>query len=625
MVILNLLLWNYGYAQEVSDTVDFKSLEVVAQKIPKSYKTTVFDSLAKQQSENLADLVNNNSSVFIKSYGISSLASISFRGTGASHTKVLWNGTTLNSPMNGQIDFSLYPTLFFDDAELHYGASGLIDGSGALGGSVVLNNQEEFKRQTKTSFSQSIASFDNYVSALKIKTGNNRWFYETQLFGKTSKNNFKYTNIFSNESNVREQMKNAQTNQYGLQQAIYHKLKNGTIGARVWYFNSERQLPSSMANSSPATEKQDDESIRVLIELKGLKNKLQYQVSSALISDQLIYENKTANIYSKSRSYLYDNNINTFIYLNYKFKLTNNLNIRYETVNADGYEKQYQQLQTSWLLGLNKSFKKLSLDLFNRIVFAGEKHKSSAPGFGVQYKVLNKEDLFIKANMGINYHYPTFNDLYWNPGGNDQLQPELAKMIEGGLNYSKSAKKLALNTEVTAFYSFIEDWIIWLPTEFGFWSPSNLKEVENKGIETSLRVSRKSSKWKLQGIVNHSYNISTNLKAKNDFDNSIGKQLIYVPYHKLSSSLQLSIKSVNIAYSYNYTGQRFMTSDNNWYLPAHFISDIAISNRFTLNENFDLSGSFKVKNILNQDYQSIAYRPMPGRNYLLSIIINFKK
>ena len=44
---------------------------------------------------------------------------------------------------------------------------------------------------------------------------------------------------------------------------------------------------------------------------------------------------------------------------------------------------------------------------------------------------------------------------------------------------------------------------------------------------------------------------------------------------------------------------------------------------FKTGEKTNIRASFKVNNLFNQAFQSIAYRPMPGRNYLLSIHFKF--
>jgi iron complex outermembrane receptor protein len=622
VVISFLLLCQPAFSQNIEDTVKINTVEVIETFIPETYKTTKFDSIKKEQSSNLSELINNNSGVFIKSYGAGSLASISFRGTGASHTQVLWNGVALNSPMNGQIDFSLYPTLFFDEAELHHGASGLIDGTGALGGSVILNNTEQYNNQTKIDFKQTIGSFNNYSSAIKLKLGNDNWFYETQVYGKSDKNNFEYKNISVKDAPI-EELERAGNKQYGLQQAIYHKLKNGSFGGRVWYFNSDRELPGLITQTNSNEESQKDESIRALIELKGLKNNFQYHISTALINEMLNYKNVITETNSKSKSYLFNSNINTTKYIANQFKVINNIIFKHEVANTDGYSKNQERTTSSWLLGINKDFKKLSLNAFNRIVIIEKELKPFAPGFGIQYRLFNKEALLIKANAGTNYHYPTFNDLYWSLGGNESLKPEKSEMLESGISYSKTLKNFELNTEITAFYSKVEDWIIWLPTEFSYWSPTNLKDVVNKGFESSLSISTRIKKIKINGSSNYAYTKSTNLTAKNQFDNSIDKQLIYVPFHKLNSSLLINFKSINLIYTYNYTGKRFITTDNDTFLPANFISDISISNQFKINQKVNILTTFKVNNILGQDFQSMAWRPMPGRNYLITLTFKF--
>ena len=65
------------------------------------------------------------------------LSSISFRGTGASHTAVLWNGINVNQPTIGQSDFSLFPVLAFNKVKVVYGSSSSKFGADVPSGSMV--------------------------------------------------------------------------------------------------------------------------------------------------------------------------------------------------------------------------------------------------------------------------------------------------------------------------------------------------------------------------------------------------------------------------------------------------------------------------------------------------------
>ena len=619
LLLFSLLLTVNVFSQK--DTIDISPFKIIEQKNSPSYKTTSLDSSSISNTSNLAELLSNNSTIFIKSYGSGSLATASFRGTGASHTKVQWNGINLNSPMNGQIDFSLFPTFFFNDAEIHYGASGLIDGNGALGGSIVLGNTETYNNGFSYSINQSIGSFGIYTTASKGAYSNQKWFLETKLYNNVSENNFDFINTSKIDKPTENQI-NAELKQWGVQQAIYRKFKNSSLGTRLWYFNSNRNLPRTMLVSEN-NENQTDKSFRGLIEWKGLARNLQYRISSGFVKNDLNYNNDLAKLYSINKSYLFDNNVNTKLYLNNNFTITNNVNVKYESAEADGYNENHTRFNNSWLFGLNKKIKRIDIDFFNRLIMVGKELEPIAPSLGVRYKILTKEFLYIKANTGINYNYPTFNDLFWNPGGNENLKPEEAQMSEIGFNFIKNSAKTTINTEITGFYSEVKDWIIWQPTEFGYWSPNNLKKVENKGIESTITTSSIISKLTIKNRISYAFTESTNKKSGNTQDNSLNKQLIYVPFHKFNYTLNLYYKSFTLNYNYNYTGERFTTSDNNWYLPANFISNIYIAKQFKLNQKTKAVATFKVNNILNQDYQSIAWRAIPGRNYSFSLSFNF--
>ena len=54
--------------------------------------------LQTYSSASLADALQARTPLYLKSYGASGLSSVSFRGTSASHTAVLWNGLNISIP-----------------------------------------------------------------------------------------------------------------------------------------------------------------------------------------------------------------------------------------------------------------------------------------------------------------------------------------------------------------------------------------------------------------------------------------------------------------------------------------------------------------------------------------------
>ena len=89
-----------------------------------------------------------------------------------------------------------------------------------------------------------------------------------------------------------------------------------------------------------------------------------------------------------------------------------------------------------------------NFDVFNRFAKIGRNTHFFSPSIGINYGFLKRKQLKLKANAGINYNYPTFNDLYWSPWGNIDLKPEQAEMVEFGISYDYKIKK----TEVTMKY-----------------------------------------------------------------------------------------------------------------------------------------------------------------------------
>lgn len=78
-----------------------------------------------------------------------------------------------------------------------------------------------------------------------------------------------------------------------------------------------------------------------------------------------------------------------------------------------------------------------------------------------------------------NYRFPTLNDLYFQPGGNPDLQPEHGFTYDGGVSFAFAKEgRYAVHGEATWFDSYIDDWILWIPLggKQDFWTPKNLKK-----------------------------------------------------------------------------------------------------------------------------------------------------
>jgi iron complex outermembrane receptor protein len=82
----------------------------------------------------------------------------------------------------------------------------------------------------------------------------------------------------------------------------------------------------------------------------------------------------------------------------------------------------------------------------------------------------------------------------------------------------------------------------------------NTKNVTTYGVEAGFIFDKKIGNQYILCNANYAYTVSEN--------DATGLQLIYVPYHKLSSSVSYSYKRISSFYWFIYNGEVFTSSDN---------------------------------------------------------------
>ena len=203
----------------------------------------------------MADVLTFNSSIFIKQYGRATLSTVAFRGTGPSHTQVVWNGMRINSPMLGMTDFSMIPSYFVDDAQLLHGTSSVNVTGGGLGGAVMLATKPADTQGFGLQYTQGIGSFWTTDEFLRLTYGNDRWQTSTRVVYSSSPNEYSYRNhdkkenIYDDEHNIigsyypREKHDDGAFRDFHLLQEAYYNTGNGDrFGLNAWLIASKRGL-----------------------------------------------------------------------------------------------------------------------------------------------------------------------------------------------------------------------------------------------------------------------------------------------------------------------------------------------------------------------------------------------
>jgi iron complex outermembrane receptor protein len=157
--------------------------------------TKISDTLISRNPVSLSDLLNFNSDIYIKENGYGMVASPSFRGTNASQTAVIWNGISINSNLTGQTDLNTIVTGSLTNIIIRSGGGSSQYGSGAVGGSIHLNNTIDFTENTNNELTMYYGSFTSVGGIFKRKMATEKKYLDMAIDFISSDNDFEYIGL----------------------------------------------------------------------------------------------------------------------------------------------------------------------------------------------------------------------------------------------------------------------------------------------------------------------------------------------------------------------------------------------------------------------------------------------
>lgn len=246
----------------------------------------------------------------------------------------------------------------------------------------------------------------------------------------------------------------------------------------------------------------------------------------------------------------------------------------------------------------------------------GSTRLAASPRLGVNLTPLAAwPNLRLKAQVGRAFRVSTFNDRYWQPGGNPALQPERSWGGDAGLRFERARG----HAELTAFGHWRRDQIVWQPSGEGYWAPQNVGRVRALGGEASGVWT-----WPLApgshletGLT---YTITDARDRSEPGTSSYDKPLRYVPRNQLKTHTTLAIGPAAIDVHARYTGRRFVTSDGSRFLDAYLQVDTQLRLEYTFEGvRTELSG--QIDNVFDVDYRTIGNRPMPPRHARVRLLV----
>ncbi|MFI2742831.1 TonB-dependent receptor [Zhouia sp. PK063] len=600
LFIFFAMLLQYAMAQQ--DTIHLKDVVLSDAKLyhfNSSQKITrLKDSILQINSISLTNLLNFNSTIYFKENGFGMVSSPSFRGGTASQTAVLWNGININSQINGQTDFNTIALGNYDDVAIKAGGGSVLYGSGAIGGTIHLNTVLDFKPKFDHEIFLKYGSFNTLQANYKASIADDSWSAKIGVVRNSSDNDYKYYN--SDKRNENGAFYNT-----GANAAIAYKInEQNQLHFYSTLYDGEREFSGTL--TAPSRSKYADFNFRNLIEWQGTFNR--YTSKTQLVylkEDYKYFENKNAE------NYTYGNAKTIIAKYDGKYQFNNNmvlngvLNYQHTSGNGSDIASPKRNIYSNSLLfqqQLSKQF------LYNASVRQEWSDVYKSPllfSIGTVYQPVNFYQL--KFNFSRNYRMPTFNDLFWQSGGNPDLNAEKSYQAEIGNQFYVGN----IIFSITGFYNKIDDMIRWLPNNTGIWQPENTDKVTSAGAEAYIKTSKKIGEHQLTFVANYAFTTSVNDATK--------KQLIYVPYHKASGNLSYHFKKWSAFFQQLWVSDVYTSSDNSFDLKGYFVSNLGIQYQLMQQAKLGVTAN----NIFNEKYMIMPSRPMPRTYINTTVIINF--
>lgn len=557
------------------------------------------DSVIGRNAASLTSLLQYNTVIYFKENGLGMVSSPSFRGTTAQQTAVIWNGININSQLNGQTDFNILNTRDFNSITVRVGGGSVIYGSSAIGGSIHLNNELTFGNKFTNVLRADYGSYNTFGANYNLKASTERLSADVSISRNSSDNDYDYPGW---------DMKNENGQYYNtsVNTAFAYKInEKNFLKLYSYVYDGERHFSGTLAAVSRS--KYQDTNTRNLLEWAAYYNRFSSKVKVAYLEEKYKYfENFENNIYTFGKVKTFIGKYDLAYDLSNKIRLNAIFDYTQNKGEGSDIRSEKRNIGSGVLLMKHQVTQKIQYELGIRKEVTNAYESPLLFSAGTDIAVTGFYN--IKINTSRNFRIPTFNDMYWQGSGNPNLKPESSYQAELGNVFHFNTVTLT----ITGYYIKLQDMLRWVPSTGGVWRPENVDKVNTYGLESTLNWKKKIGGGQLEFSGTYAYTVSR--------EDGKGEQLIYVPLHKATASLAYGYKGFSAWYRHLFSGEVYTTSDNSATIKPYNVSGIGAEYNFKLLSGLALGA--QVNNIWNEEYQNVAIRPMPGRNY--NMYLNFK-
>lgn len=637
-------------------TQNLSEIEVSALAKPSVSKSTTplqvmtSDVIVQQGLQSVSDVVRRFNGVVLKDYGgIGGLKTVAVRGMGAEHTAISYDGIMVSNVLSGQVDIGRFALDNISSISLSISQSDdIYQTAKAFGSAGVLNLET-----AKPSFAK-----NNYEFKSRITTGSFGLFNPVLDYSQKISNKFAISangswqradgNYPFKQENDKllpnRKRKNSDVDIFRTEINLFNDFgTGGNLRTKLYYFDSERGLPGNvtLGDDYAAERLWDKNFFAQLVYNKRFDAKWKFKTQAKYdytytryVLDEL--SNIKTNRYKQHEIY----SSSTLLYsINNNFAASIAEDLSYNTLNnemanfADNlpYPKRYNSLTA--LAGQYRS-DKLTITTSLLATYISEKVKNNSsnniykrltPTISGSLQPFEGTDLRLRASYKELFRIPTFTELYYS-SISKKLNPELARQVNLGVTWIGSipnSRISYINASVDVYHNNVKDKIIIIPYPF-MASSTNLGKVRIKGLDVKLS-SNIILNDKIDINLNGSYSFMEALDITDPTDSKTYKnQIQYTPKHSGSASIDINNPWINFSYSIIAVGKRYFNIQNIKDNRIDGYSDHSLSLYKKLKiKSYNCYIQGNILNIWNNNYDVIAYYPMPGRSFKITAGFSF--
>ncbi len=615
-------------------------------------RTMTASGIVRSGARNLDEILRTFAGISVRDYGgIGGLKTVSVRSLGSQHTAVCYDGVPVSDACNGYVDIGRFnlddvssvkvtiggPDDIFCSAR-HLTSAGVLE---------IHSVKPEFSQgPVQAEARMSMASFGIYMPYVVYRQRiGSSWSLSASANCLRSKGDYPFV-LHNGNLATDEKRLNSDVSSINTEIKVYGDMgKGGELSAKVLFADSERGLPGSVVlyTQNPSERLWEHSLIANAIYTNqtggGFKIRagLGYnRVGNRYLDTDAAYQTPEDDRYAQQeysfsaivRYAVLDGLLKGLGIVLAEDFFVNSLDAtipecrfpaRYTSMTA--LSARYSSERLAAAAGLVGTFAHETV----RYGTPAPDRKRLSPYMNLSYKILRREELRLRVSVKDGFRMPTFNDLYYARVGNASLVPEKALQTNLGLTWSHDIKDVCVSLAADCYYNFVRDKIVAIPTMF-IWKMRNVGRACMAGTDVSATVRYPfADSFAVDAAASYSFQYTadvTDRQAKN-----FGHRLPYTPEHSGSLAACIETPWANVSYTMTAVGERYCLAQN---IPANRI-DPYVDHGISVNRTFRFGhrhryrfyAGAEVLNIGNCNYEIIRYYPMPGRNWRITLKINY--